>query len=98
MKQEDYEKMKEELKKEFSNILQSNHFNGIINILQKYHPSGEEAITTAQVLIVSEFIESDENRNELDPLCTFSISFDKTGKYSRVGFGVIPEGKISVNR
>ncbi len=73
-------------------------FNGITGILMKYHPIGEKAKTTAQVLIVSELIESDEDRNELDPLCTISVSFDENGKYYGVGFGIIPEGKISVNR
>ena len=98
MKQEDYEKFKDELKKEFVKIFESNKLAGITEILMKYHPKGEEAKAIAQILIVSELIISTESRNELDPLCTFSISFDENGKYSRMCFGVIPKGKISVNR
>jgi len=97
MNQQDYEKMKDELKKEFTKIFETGNLNGIINILNKYHPKGEPADTAAQVLIVSEFIKSDESRNELDPLCTLSVSFSD-GKYSNVGYGKIPSGKISVNR
>jgi len=46
------------------------------------------------VLVVSEFIESDEKRGELDPLCTFSVSMNAKGKYTNVGFGIIPGGKL----
>ncbi len=47
-----YDKMKDELKKEFSNMLKSSKFDGVLDILAKYHPSGKPAKTSAQVLVV----------------------------------------------
>lgn len=97
MNQESYEKMKGELKTEFTKIFEDSRLEGITNILEKYHPQGGETKATAQVLIVSELIEPDDNgKNELDLLCTISVTLDINGKYRRAGFSIIPEGKIIV--
>jgi len=95
MNKQEYETMKNELKKEFSKLFESQKFNSIVDILKKYYPAGNAAETSAQVLVVSEFIESNEKRGEFDPICTFSVSSDKDGKYSDVAFGIIPGGVLS---
>ena len=94
MNSEEYERMKNELKSEFSAMVKSNHLNGIIDILKKHHPTGKPGKTDAQVLVVSEFIESGEKRGRFDPICTFSVSRDINGNYSGVAFGIIPSGTL----
>ena len=92
-----YVRMTQEFKQECERAFKKGYFDGMMDILRKYHPCGSKASTNAQVLVVSEFIRSDRNRGELVSLCTLSTSWDSRKRYVGVGFGVIPNGTMRIH-
>ena len=98
MTEAEYGQMTEELKRECEQIFKKGHMDGLVNILRKRHPDGSEATTNAQILIASEFIPLDGEREQLVPLCVLSTSWDANKRYSGVGFATIPTGTMRIRR
>ena len=96
MTEDQFTEMTKELKGEFDRMVKANLFDGVFELLRKYHPVGFIGTSDAQVMVVSEYIKSDESREELIPLCAFMTTRNINNTYGGVGFGMIPKGKIKM--